>query len=139
VVVGLLNVKDYVSYGAGGFVMEVPRSWRPRMKSIIKATTSIPGAFVTGVLVSLFLLPCTSGPYIVIIGMLASKAMEATGWLAFYNAIFILPMLLITLVVYKGLEPEKIEAMRQGKLKFLHLIAGIIILLMGIALLVGWL
>ena len=51
--------------------MEVPISWRPRLKAVIKGITSVPGAFLVGFVVSLFLLPCTSGPYIVILGLLA--------------------------------------------------------------------
>jgi len=30
------------------FVMEVPMSWRPKMKSLIKGVTSVPGAFFIG-------------------------------------------------------------------------------------------
>ena len=61
VLIGLFNLKDYLWYGRW-FVMEVPRSWRPAMKRIIQGVTSVPGAFLTGFIVSLFLLPCTSGP-----------------------------------------------------------------------------
>jgi len=31
--VGVLNIKDYFWYGGGGFLMEVPMKWRPKMKS----------------------------------------------------------------------------------------------------------
>ncbi|MCD6522874.1 MAG: hypothetical protein J7K68_03925 [Candidatus Diapherotrites archaeon] len=139
VVVGLLNIKDYLRYGGGGFVMEVPQSWRPTLKRIIKSVTSAPGAFFIGFIVSLFLLPCTSGPYIVVLGLLARRATQALAimLLLLYNAIFILPMLFITFMVYKGLSPERVEKWRKGKLRHLHLVAGIIILGLGIALLMG--
>lgn len=135
--VGLFNLKDYFWYGKW-FVMEVPMSWRPKMKTLIRGVTSVPGAFLIGFAVSLFLLPCTSGPYIVILGLLA----HATEWtyamslLVLYNFIFVLPMLIITGAIYFGFTTtEKAEEWRKGKLKILHLIAGIIILLLGIGML----
>jgi cytochrome c biogenesis protein CcdA/glutaredoxin len=138
VLIGLFNLKDYLWYGKW-FIMEVPLSWRPRLKSLIKGVTSVPGAFGTGVLVSLFLLPCTSGPYIVILGMLAGSATRAAAipLLVLYNAIFVLPMVVITLAVSFGaMSTEKAEAWRQRRLKHLHLIAGAIILTLGVIMLV---
>ena len=145
VLVGLFNLKDYFWYGKW-FIMEVPLSWRPAMKGLIKSVTSVPGAFLVGILVSLFLLPCSSGPYIVILGLLAHSATKNTAMLLLllYNFIFILPMLIITLLIYFGLlTTEKAEQWRQKKLKVLHLIAGVVILLIGLvmlaSLLLGWL
>jgi len=138
-VVGLFNLKDYFWYGKW-FIMEVPKSWRPRMKTIIKGVTSVPGAFLIGFVISLFLLPCTSGPYIVILGLLAHTATKAYAimLLLFYNFIFILPMLIITFAIYFGITTtEKAEEWRQRKLKVLHLIAGVLMLLIGIAMLVA--
>ena len=134
-IIGALNIKDFFRYGGGGFLMEVPVSWRPKLKSLIGGVVSVPGAFVTGIVVSLFLLPCTSGPYIVILGLLAKEAtkMLATQLLLFYNFIFILPMIGIVLAVYYGLTTtDKAEKWRQKKLRTLHLIAGIIMICMGI-------
>ncbi len=138
-ILGLLNLKDFFWYGGGGFIMEVPLSWRPKLKSLISSITSPIGAFLIGFLVSLFLLPCTSGPYIVILGMLSQKEtfVSALGWLLFYNAIFILPMIIITLAVFNGLDPQKAEEVRQKRLRILHLIAGILMLGMGIMILLG--
>ncbi len=137
IVLGLLNIKDYFWYGGGGFIMEVPMSWRPKLKALIRSVTSPAGALVIGFLVSLFLLPCTSGPYIVILGMLAqSQAFaRALGWLLLYNFIFILPMIAISLAVYFGLNPQQAEAERQKRLRWLHLIAGLILLAMGVLIL----
>ena len=138
IIVGIFNLKDYFWYGKG-FIMEVPMSWRPRLKKLIGSITSPVGAFFTGFLVSLFLLPCTSGPYIVVMGMLGSTATFQTAlWmLLLYNLIFISPMILITFGVYKGLDPKKLEKVRKGKLKLLHLVAGLIMLGMGIVILSG--
>ncbi len=144
IIIGLFNLKDYLWYGKW-FVMEVPLKWRPRMKAIIRGITSVPGAFFIGFIISLFLLPCTSGPYIIILGLLANITTRgyAIILLLFYNLIFILPMIGITLGIYWGITTtEKAEAWRTSKLKTLHLIAGIIILLLGIgmilSIIMGW-
>jgi len=142
--IGLFNLKDYFFYGKW-FKMEVPDSWRPRMKSLIRKVTSVPGAFLMGFIISLFLLPCTSGPYIVILGLLSEAATRSSAifMLLLYNIVFILPMIGITLAVYFGITTtERAERWRIGNLKVLHLITGVVILLIGIGMLIalslGW-
>lgn len=139
ILLGLLNLKDYFWYGKG-FLMEVPLSWRPCLKSLIHSITSPVGAFFIGFLVSLFLLPCTGGPYIIILGMLAKKVLDtqAIFYLILYNLIFVSPMVLICWAIYKGFNPAKAEEMRQKRLKVLHLIAGLIMQAMGVVILLGW-
>lgn len=141
VLIGLANLKDAFWYGKF-FVMEVPLSWRPKMQTILRHATSPFGALSAGLLVSLFLLPCSSGPYIVIVGLLAEKVnvAVATGQLALYNLIFILPMLVITLGMYFfEFKMGELEKMRRDNLKTLHAIVGTIMVLMGLYLIQGWL
>jgi cytochrome c biogenesis protein CcdA/glutaredoxin len=139
IVLGVLNLKDYFWYGKG-FLMEVPLSWRPRLKELIHSVTGPVGAFFIGFLVSLFLLPCTGGPYIVILGMLAKKSFDTQAilYLLVYNLIFVSPMVLISLAVYKGFDPQKAEEIRKKRLETLHLIAGVVMLGMGAFILMGW-
>jgi cytochrome c biogenesis protein CcdA/glutaredoxin len=137
ILIGLFNLKDYLWYGKW-FAMEVPQSWRPALKRLLQGVSSIPGAFLIGFVVSLFLLPCTSGPYIVVLGMLAKSATrgEAAAWLLLYNAIFVTPMILITAAVYAGwTSAEKLEQWRTQRLRLLHLVAGVVLLALGAGLL----
>jgi len=140
IIIGLLNIKDYFWYGGGGFIMEVPQSWRPRMKELIRGVTTPWGGFIVGLVVSLFLLPCTSGPYVVILGMLAAKTTLFTAilYLIAYNLIFIAPMMAIVLAMYWGLPPERAEEWRKEKIRLLHLIAGLVLVALGIVMLAGW-
>jgi cytochrome c biogenesis protein CcdA/glutaredoxin len=133
ILLGLLNLKDFFWYGKVTLI-EVPRNWRPKMIELINKTTGPVGAFLVGFLVSLFLLPCTSGPYIVVLGLLAQNPLDNTAiaYLLLYNIIFVLPMLIITIAVYKGLDVKKLEQKRKNNLKNLHLIAGLILLTLGI-------
>ena len=138
IVLGLFNLKDYLWYGKL-FVMEVPFSWRPKLKEILKSVTNPVGAFMIGFIVSLFLLPCTSGPYVVILSLLASRTqvIQALSYLVLYNLIFVSPMILITVLVYRGMDPNKAEKVRVKRLKTLHLIAGLVLLVMGLLIVGG--
>jgi cytochrome c biogenesis protein CcdA len=138
-ILGILNVKDAIRYGGGGFVMEVPMGWRPRMKQIIQGTTSVAGAFIVGLIVSFFLTPCTSGPYFVAGGILSNiSLLSAIPYLLVYLILFILPMIAITLFVYFGfMAVENISEWREKNIKKLHWIAGLILLGLGIAMILG--
>lgn len=141
IILGLFNIKDFFSYGSMGFVTEVPKKWRPSMKNIIAKITSAKGAFIIGLLVALFLTPCTMGPYIICCGLLEPLAIiETIPWLLLYNLIFVLPMLTITLIIYFGFTTiDVVYGWREKNLRLLHLIAGIILVLIGLSLLFGWL
>ncbi len=133
IVIGLWNTKDYFWYELGANI-EVPKSWQPRLKKITAGVTSVPSAFVIGCLVSVFLLPCTSGPYVVIIGMLSDTAtkMQAVYLLMLYNFIFVLPFIIITFGVGYGFTtPARVEKWRRLSFKKLHLITGIFMIALG--------
>ena len=140
IILGILNIKDYVKYGAGGFIMEVPMKWRPTMKHFLKSVTSIKGAFIVGIIVSLFLLPCTAGPYFVAGGLLAGvNWASALPWLAYYNFLFVAPMIAITLFVYGSFTAvDELSGWRERNIRRLHLVAGVILVGLGIAMVVGW-
>lgn len=137
ILIGLWNIKDYFWLGRW-FSIEVPKSWQPAVKRITSNITSVPGAFGSGIVVSLLLLPCTSGPYVVIIGMLShtSTRWEAVGYLFLYNLIFVLPFVLITLGVGLGFTTTaRVEAWRQKTLAKMHLFTGAIMLALGLIML----
>lgn len=134
IVIALANFKDVFWYGKF-FIMEVPLSWRPKMQEIIRSATSPLSAFGIGFLVSLFLVPCASGPYVVILGMLAQKVDMTKSFtlLILYNFVFVLPMILITLGMYFfNAKLSKMEKMRRDNLRLLHAITGVIMLAVGV-------
>jgi cytochrome c biogenesis protein CcdA/glutaredoxin len=136
ILLGLWNMKDYFAYGKW-FTIEVPQRWRPAVKRLTASVISIPGAFLVGVLDSLFLLPCSSGPYIAILALLSKTTSRLQGilFLLLYNFIFILPLLGIMLAVHFGFTTTaRAERWRQKRLGKLHLITGAIMTLLGIML-----
>jgi len=135
ILIGLFNVKDYFWYGGLGFVMEVPRSLRPKLTNLLKTVTSPLGAFVTGFAVCLLELPCTGGPYLFILGLMAEKTTQpsAIPILLYYNLLFILPQILIALLVYFGLShAQRMADWRQKSTKPLHLAIGLAMITLGI-------
>lgn len=140
-ILGALNIKDYFRYEPGGVATEMPLFMRPRVKLIIQKMTSPIGAFFIGFLVTLFLLPCTIGPYIVASGLLSEIGfLQTIPWLIYYNLIFVLPMIAVTLIVFWGFSRiEDIDGWKARNIKRLHLIAGILLFLVGFSLLMGWL
>ncbi len=134
---GLWNLKD-ASGENKGLQLEVPKSWQPLIKRLTSGITSVPGAFFTGIVVSLLLLPCTSGPYVVIIGMLSrtSSHGRALWLLGIYNLVFVLPFILITLGVGFGLTTTaRVERWRQRYTGRMRLVTGIFMLALGAGLL----
>lgn len=140
IIVGLANIKDFIWYGGAGFVMEIPHAWRPTLKKMLGAVTSPFGAFLMGFIVCLFELPCTGGPYIVILGLLAEKMTMTASipLLLLYNVVFVLPLVVITLMIYTGFaNVEKATEWKDKNIRKLHLIAGIIMLVLGIIIITG--
>jgi len=135
---GSLNIKDGIFYKPGGTMTEMPLSLRPKLKRLINRVTSPAGAFFIGIFVTLFLLPCTIGPYIVASGILSVlHLIKIIPWLLVYNIIFVLPMIAITLIIYAGYSTvEKIGGWKEANIKWLHLIAGLILFIIGLLMLV---
>jgi cytochrome c biogenesis protein CcdA/glutaredoxin len=139
VLMGLWNVKDYFAYGKW-FTIEVPQRWRPLLKRLTASVVSVPGAFAIGILDSLFLLPCSSGPYIAILALISRTTTRAQGvlYLLLYNLVFILPLLLLTLGVHFGFTTTaRAETWRSQRLRKLHLISGAVMFILGVGMIVA--
>lgn len=139
IILGLLEIKDYFKYKPGGVATEMPMSMRPKMQNLIAKVTSPVGAFGMGLFVTLFLLPCTIGPYIILGGLIAEGGfVPAIPYLLLYNLIFVLPMIIITLIVFFGSKKvEDISDWRERNVRKMHLIAGIAMLAIGILMVTG--
>jgi len=135
IIIGLFNIKDFFWYGGGGFVMEIPRRWRPRLSMIIAKATTVPAAFLTGFIVTLFALPCTGGPYVFVLGVLSTHVSKILilPILLYYNLVLIFPLMIILGAVYFGLwEVGKAEHWKERNIRLLHLIAGLVLVILGL-------
>ncbi|MDD5699990.1 MAG: GAP family protein [Candidatus Nanoarchaeia archaeon] len=138
--IGGLQIKDFFFYKKGSFATEMPIWMRPRAKRIIQRITSPAGAFITGFIITLFLGPCTMAPLIVVTEALSKLGLAgALPWLLYFNFIAVLPLVIITLIIYRGIKTaENISDWKERNVRVLHLIAGILLLIVGFALLIGW-
>lgn len=138
-ILGLLEIKDFVKYKPGSVGTEMPMFLRPKVQNIISKITSPLGAFALGLFVTLFLLPCTIGPYVILGGMLSTlDYLKASPYLLLYNAIFVLPMVAISFIVFFGTKNIKdISDWRNDNVRKMHLISGILMCILGIVMFFG--
>lgn len=141
-IVGALNIKDYFAYRPGGLATEMPVFMRPKAKRLISRITSPSGAFIIGLFVTLFLLPCTMLPFFGAINKLTNLGysfVQSVPWILYYNFIFVLPMLIITFAVYFGFaRVDDVSGWKERNIRVLHLAAGVLLFLVGVSLLMGW-
>ncbi|HNQ29028.1 MAG: Thiol-disulfide oxidoreductase ResA [Methanoregulaceae archaeon PtaB.Bin009] len=115
--------------------LSIPESTRGIIDTWAKKG-SVPGAFVLGVLVGMFELPCTGGIYLAILSLLSNRMTmyEGIPYLLLYNLIFVFPLVLILAVVALGIAPEKLEKLREEKRPIIRLAMGGVMILLGIVL-----
>jgi cytochrome c biogenesis protein CcdA len=132
VVLGLIKFRDYFKSGA------VCNS-SSRVNKIVSRVTSPLGAFSVGAFVTIFLLPCTIGPYVICGGILSSYGiLKSLPLLLMYNLIFVLPMAAVVLLIYFGLSRiEDISAWQAKNLKYLDLISAVLITILGVLMIFG--
>lgn len=146
IVAGIIAIAAGIITFAGGvreetnFSPGIPVSKKPAIKKIIERT-SIPAAFVLGMMVGLFELPCTGGIYIAILGLLSSQMTfyEGLPYLLLYNLMFVVPLIAIILAVGFGLPPERVDNWRDSNKKLLKIGIGLILIAMGLYILSGYL
>ncbi len=102
-----------------------------------KASTSIFFSFLLGATITFTLLPCSAGPYVVFAG-LASKYAKIIAYtlLAVYNLVFISPLILVLAFIYYSMNYEKVQKTIIRYNKQLSVIAGLLLVLVGLYMLV---
>jgi len=133
--VGSLSIIDGVR-AKPSQLLSIPES----KKAIIERYTkkiSLPGAFVLGILVGMFELPCTGGIYLAILSLLSNRMSIANGipYLLVYNLFFVLPMAVILAVVAFGMPVERLDQLRTEKRTLIRILMGVVMILLGILLL----
>jgi hypothetical protein len=141
--IGIFGVKDFLALGRGPS-LAIPEAAKPgiyaRVRRIVQAenvAAALGGAVVLAVLVNLVELACTAGLPAVYTRILASHPLPAWryyGYLALYNAAYILDDAIVLTMAVVTLGRHKLHA-RAGR--WLKLLSGIVMLGLGAALLAG--
>jgi len=139
IIAGIIELKDFFWYGKG-FSLEIPKFAKPSIERLIKVAT-IPSALLLGLLVSLVEIPCAGifpFIYITVVGERVVNAAASLIYLLWYNIFFVVPLIFLTLIFYSGLvRAEEAEKKRLKSKKYMRLIAGIIMITLGVWMLMG--
>ncbi len=131
---GILEIKDFV-LPAKGPSMEMPHAIKVKAGELIERAT-LPAVIALGVLVALGDIPCASGFTLFYTNQLVDngiKGMLAFFFLGVYNFFMVLPLIIITLILYFGI--GKIETVKRNgqKIKqYLHLVTGILFIIIAL-------
>ena len=136
----MLEINAYINYKPGFLAVEMPVFLRPYANKAIENATSLPGVAIAALFCSIFLLPCSSGPYLMVLAMVSQAVtIQTLTYLAVYNLVFILPMIVITLAVFFGYTTvENIGDAKDKYIRQIHLISGIILFLLFLFMLNEW-
>jgi cytochrome c biogenesis protein CcdA len=131
----IIMIRDAIVPGKGPS-LAIPESRRETINRFVEKS-SIPAAFILGILVGMFELPCTGGIYLSIISMISLKTNLVGGlWYLFiYNIAFIFPLLVIIGLIFWGIPPERVNEWRIDQRRTLRLIIGLIMLIFAIMIL----
>lgn len=134
ITLGFIEIKDFFWYGQG-FSLGINPKYIERIKKMARHAT-IPGVIILGFFVAAVELPCTGGPYLAITAYLAKHSfdLKALAYLAFYNFIFVLPLLVIVFAVYFGTKIAAIQHWKQSSRKWMRLATGLLMIALGILL-----
>ena len=126
-----LEIKDYFWYGRG-FSLAIPKRFVGVVESSAKKShTSLFSAFLFGSIVTLIELPCTGAPYLAIITLMSQSGVQfysALLLLLLYNLVFVLPLIVIIYMAYKGIGYKKMEGWRREHKGKMRLAVGLMLL-----------
>jgi len=115
------------------FKSPVPKSLRRFVEAqISKSHISLIASFAVGIAASFTLLPCSSGPYFVGVGLLSAlnDRVQAYLLLSLYNTIFVTPLIAILFAVLSSSAYiRKIKAFRSTNLGAMELISGLLLVI----------
>lgn len=138
IIASILQLKDFLGIEMGPH-LQIPEVAKTRLQNLVEKV-SYPATVLLAILVTLFETPCSLPIYVGTATILAQSGMGVMlvlGYFVFYNLLFVLPLIVVLLVMWRG---KKMVAMKEWEHKanrWMHLSLGLLLLLMGIWLLVG--
>ena len=134
VLAGLIEIKDFFWYGRG-FSLELIPGASKRIKMYVnRIAEGLVPAFFLGVFVALVELPCTGAVYLAVLSIMSLSGISASsfGWLVLYNFIFVLPLLIIIFLMYRGMSADAFEVWRKKHRKSMRLAIGLVLIALGL-------
>jgi cytochrome c biogenesis protein CcdA len=130
-ILALVEFRDYYQATKGKeSILRITPKLKPFIEKYSKKGTLM-AILILGVVVAIFELPCTGGIYLGIISLVAQAPELATFYLLIYNIIFVLPLIIMTLLIYKGMSPERLQKWSNTERTWMKLGAAIVMLLIA--------
>lgn len=138
VVLAVLSFYDYAKYREDRYeesILKLPGFLQKRIHKVVRTHSRVKNyvlaAFVTGFFISLLEFACTGQVYlptIIFVSKVPALKAKALFYLFFYNLCFILPLVVIFLLAYKGMTSHKLTEFWKRKEKGIKLGLGIMFL-----------
>jgi cytochrome c biogenesis protein CcdA len=133
---GALNIKDFFFPGKGP-TLEIPQRARPKLLKLVEKV-SLPTTIILAVLVTLLETPCSLPIYIgtaTILNYAGLPALAVLGYFLYYNFLFVLPLLVILLLVWRSREIITLKEWEHRAKRWMKLGLGVLLVLMSLWLL----
>lgn len=134
---GLVNIKDFFLPGKG-ISLEIPQRTRPGLFKLVEKV-SLPTTVILAILVTFLETPCSLPIYVgtaTILNYSGFSLPAILGYFLYYNFLFILPLLVILFLVWRGREMVSLKDWEHKAKRWMKLSLGILLVLMSLWLLV---
>lgn len=135
IILGLYNLKNYL-WNSNGFHFGIPHASKENISELIHKA-SVPAAFLLGLFVGICSFGCTAGVYLSILGLLLSQPTQGFFYLVMYNILFILPLIAILVFASSKRIVSRMEKWELSEKKYIKLIAGAVMIALGLFILYG--
>jgi cytochrome c biogenesis protein CcdA len=141
IIFGILSIYDYFKLRAGKseeVKLQLPRFLKRRIHTDIrekmKISNYIIGAGIVGFLVSISEFVCTGQVYlptIMFVAEVPSLRIKALAYLFLYNIAFIIPLVIVFVLAYKGTSSDKLNLFWKKHTKSVKLITSVLFFILG--------
>lgn len=129
-ILGIINLKQYF-FPNKWINLGIPHTSKQTITNLIEKA-SIPAALILGIFVGICSFGCTAGIYLSILGLLLTEKTTGFLYLVLYNIMFILPLIIILILSSNKRSVAKLEKWNASEKKYVKLVSGIIMLLLGL-------
>lgn len=133
---GILSLYDYFRYRTGEYdraTLRLPRFMRDKIHEVVRKKVGVKkytlGAFGAGFLISLLEFSCTGQVYlptVVFVTKIPALRMKALFYLTLYNVCFILPLLLVFFLAYRGMSAQRLFLLMRRRSKTVKLLTAVV-------------
>ncbi len=146
IVVACLSFRDAIVFGktkdTENIRLQLPKAVKLRIHKVISGNLSgsslVIGSIITGFLVTLLEAICTGQMYVpYIVAMTQRENLRIAGYLylAFYNFLFVLPLIIVMFLAYYGLKWNDLAKKTQKNMVIIKIILGLV--MTGLAIYLG--